>query len=261
MATFSRTQYGELTAARKGFVVDAEAQSMLNAAMAMAKAAAAKKKIPAAFDNMTWERINSRIGNKRVGDALHHEIYDISEDGKHVLLCCRAVEGNKYGIKTVSKQYFILHKHGTGVRVEEASKAIAAKAAKQAGDGIGLALDILSGKAKLDSSLEIRTGFKVVTRNEAGELVSVWDGSGWPIGKRRGEKATDSHDGGFYYYRTAEEALAAAKTKTIFQPDMHDQELVMLEVEASGNEYRLADGKLCVTFLKPLAIVNENINA
>ncbi|MDN0082393.1 hypothetical protein QU487_06450 [Crenobacter sp. SG2305] len=253
MTAFTRTPFGELVGQNE------QVRAILSQAKALASQAAAKRKIPTAHDGMQWERINSRIGNKKIGSALHHEIYDLSADGRHVLLCCRSVEGSKYGIKTTSKQYFILHKHGTGVRVEEANKNIAAKAAKQAGDGIGLALDILAGKAKLTSNAEIRKGFKIVTRDDMGNLVSVWDGSAWPIGKRRGEKATDTHDGGFYYYRTVEQAIEAARCKGVFQPAMHEQLLVLLEVEASGTEYSLSDGKLCTTYLKPLAVVAEPI--
>lgn len=248
----ARNEYGALIAHNE------EVRAQVAEARDMAAEAASKKKIPASFDSMTWERINSRIGNKRIGEALHHEVYDITPDGKKALVCCRFVEGTKYGIKTTSKQYFIVARHGKGLRITEANKAIAAKAAKQSGDGLGLAIDILEGRAKLATGLsETRRGFKAVTRDEAGNLVSVWDGSPWALGKTRTECATDSHEGGFYYYATLNECKKAAETKRIFGDARDHDALVFVEVEVSGREYVFCEGKRCVTRMRPIRVVEE----
>lgn len=253
---FFRSQYGELLT--NPTQCSKAARDLLDTARELVRMATSKGKIPAAFDGMSWEKISSRIGYKKTGDAAHHEIYDISPDGKHVLVCYRAVEGTKYGVKTTHKEYFIVHKYGTGTRVEQANKATAAKLAKASGDGLGLAIDILTGKAKPTLlKAQIRYGFKLVKRNEAGELVSVWDDSPWTLGVQRGERATSNHTGGFYYYRTAEEALEAASKNEVFGPMVEHSGLVLLAVESSGNEYRFNSGKLCCTYLKPTSIVNE----
>ena len=253
---FFRAQYGELLT--NPTQCSKAARDLLDTARELVRMATSKGKIPAAFDGMSWEKISSRIGYKKTGDAAHHEIYDISPDGKHVLVCYRAVEGTKYGVKTTHKEYFIVHKYGTGTRVEQANKATAAKLAKASGDGLGLAIDILTGKAKPTLlKAQIRYGFKLVKRNEAGELVSVWDDSPWTLGVQRGERATSNHTGGFYYYRTAEEALEAASKNEVFGPMVEHSGLVLLAVESSGNEYRFNSGKLCCTYLKPTSIVNE----
>lgn len=253
---FFRSQYGELlTIPTK---CSQAARDLLDSARALVRMAASKSKIPAAYDGMSWEKISSRIGYKKTGDALHHEIYDISPDGKHVLVCCRSVEGTKHGIKTTHKEYYIVHKYGAGTRVEQANKATAAKLAKASGDGLGLAIDILIGKAKPTLlKATIRYGFKLVKRNEAGELVSVWDDSPWTLGVERGERATSNHTGGFYYYRTAEEALEAAKNSDVFGPLFNHSGLVLLAVESRGSEYRFNSGKLCCTYLKPTSIEQE----
>lgn len=233
---------------------------LIDTARAMAAEAASKGKIPVAFDGMTWERISSRVGNKRIGDALRHEVYDLTPDGRKALVCARAVEGTRYGIKTISKTYFLIARHGRGLRVAEASKAIAAKAAKQCGDGLGLAIDILEGRARLSAPFSAwRQGFKAVTRDQDGDLVSVWDGSRWDIGKTRSESATDSHEGGFYYYGTLDECRVAAERKEVFGDAREHDGLVFIEVEVSGREFVFADGKRCVTRVRPLRVIEEGL--
>lgn len=253
---FFRSQYGELLP--HPVHASQAARDLMAAAQKLVSMAASKGKIPASFDAMSWEKISARIGYKKTGDAMHHEIYDITQDAKHVLVCCRSVEGTKYGIKTTHKDYYIIHKYGTGTRVEQANKATSAKLAKASGDGLGLAIDILTGKAKPTLlKAPVRYGFKLVKRNEAGELVSVWDDSPWTIGVQRGERATSNHTGGFYYYRTAEEALEAASKNEVFGSLHSHSGLVLVAVESSGNEYRFNGGKLCCTYLKPTHIEKE----
>ena len=257
MSTNHRDEYGALWANHQDPL-----RPRLDAARAMAAEAAAKGRMPAAFDTMTWERISARYGNKKVGEALHHEIYDISADCKKILVCARSVEGTKYGIKTTGKQYFIVARHGRGLRVIEANKSISAKAAKQAGDGLGLAIDILEGRAKLSSPFsDWRRGYKAITRDEAGRLVSVWDGSFWDLGKLRTERASNDHEGGFYYYATLEECRAAAERNDIFGEFRKHDRLVFVEVEVSGREYQLGYGKRCVTHMRPLRVVEESAAA
>lgn len=245
-----RDQYGALCVSTQS-----PAYSIIKAALALATEAAGKGRIPPAVDNMSWQRINSRIGNKRIGSATHHEVYDVSEDGRRALICCRSVEGDKYGIKTTGKDYFIVSRHGKGVRVTVANKAICAKASKQAGSELGLALAIVEGKARLSVGLsEKRHGYKLVTTDDNGSPVSVWDGSPWTLGKARTESATDDHTGGFYYYRTLEQCLAAAAKNATFGPARSHRRLVAIEVEASGNEYTFGD-KLCATRIRPIQII------
>lgn len=105
----------------------------------MVKAAAAKGKLPYAYNSLDWEKVSCRIGRKLIGTAASHEIYDIAPNGNKVLVCVREIEGTRYGVATTSKTYFIVGKCGTGYRVTEANKARAAKLAKAAvklGDAI-----------------------------------------------------------------------------------------------------------------------------
>ena len=251
--SIQRNEYGALWSPEHD-----PAAELIRGARAMCGEAAQKGRIPAEFDTMTWERISSKYGNKRIGEAVHHEVYDLGSDGRKVLVCVRAVEGTKYGIKTTSKTYYLIARHGRGLRVAEANKAIAAKAAKQAGDGLGLAIDILEGRAKLAApSAEWRRGFKAVTRDDQGCLVSAWDGSSWDLGKLRTERATENHEGGFYYYATLAECRRAAERNDIFGEHRSHDRLVFVEVEVSGREYHFGTGKRCVTHMRPLRVVEE----
>lgn len=102
--------------------------SLIRDARSLAAQAAQKNKIPESYEDLDWD---SRY-KKRLGDALHHEVLDVTPDGKKALICCRAVEGTRYGIKTTQKRYYIVARHGTGVRVLPASLAVSAKYAKTA---------------------------------------------------------------------------------------------------------------------------------
>jgi len=58
-----------------------------------------------------------------------------------------------------------------------------------------------------------------------------------------------------YYYRTIEEVIAAAVNSDIFGPAREHKNLFIARVEAAGVEHELANGKLCVTKIKPIEIV------
>lgn len=236
-----RNTYGEIT---RGDVL----------AAAHALVAQAGSKIPASFDNMSWGTSGKERGH-RIGEACHHEIYDINASGTQALVCVRDVEGTRYGVKTCSKEYFVIARHGRGVRVLPANKAVAAKAAKAAGETLGSAIQVALGKAKLAvKAAEVRTGYKLLVRTETG-FVSAWDGSTWEIGQARTEAATDDHTGGFYYYADLDQCLAAAAVNEVFGTHASSHKLAVVEVEASGRHYAHASAsgtKLCATRVKPV---------
>jgi hypothetical protein len=204
---------------------------------------------------MEWGRRGRERGH-RIGDARHHEIYDVSPNGHRALICVREVEGTKYGVRTVSKDYYVLARHGRGVRVIPAKKAVAAKAAKAA-KALGGAIEVALGRAKLAvPAAEVRTGYKLLVRTNApGVYQSAWDESEWVIGRSRIERATDDHTGGYYYYADLDEALAAAATNDVFGGARDHDRLAVVEVEASGAHYAHAatvGTKLCATKVRPV---------
>jgi len=238
-----RTQYGEL-------------KSTPQWALDLAQRAANKGKIPAAYDWMSWERISSRVGSKLVGTAAHHEIYDISPDCSKTLVCVRHTEGTRYGIKTTSKEYFVVTRHGAhGTKVSPVSKAIAAKAAKLAtrpGDAIKY---VIAGKLPPEAP---RTGYKLLVRTANG-YESAWDNSPWQLGKPRIEAATPNHRGGLYSYADINQAIDAASRNDVFGTARDHSRLAIVQCEVYGAQYSHDGGKLCATKIRLLADVASTL--
>ena len=246
--SLTRNNYGELL---PNSTTTTEHRALIAGAWQVIKKAATAKRISAAYDNLERDR-----KGRWSGSACHHEIYDTTPTGSKVLLCVRETEGSKYGVATISKTYYLLTRHGKGVKVAEANKAVAAKAAKAAGNVIGYAIEVIEGKSRLKmKSPEKRQGYKALTLDADGAPISVWDDSPWTLGKTRTEKATDDHTGGFYYYRTLDEVLASAHSGEIFGTCREHHNLVIARVEAWGNEIVHYGGKRCVTHIKPLEII------
>jgi hypothetical protein len=245
-STLVRDDYGALFTSPQSSTEDCAAY---RSAEALVKKAALSKKIPRAYDIVDWDR-----KGRASGSALHHEIYDFNPSA--VLVCCRATEGNKYGVRTTDKTYFLVSRQGRGVRVAEAKKSLAAKAAKAAGTALGAAIAVVRGKAIYTAPANrVRTGYKLVERSDTGGLISVWDKSDWTLGKTRTEAATEDHNGGFYYYATLEEAINAASANETFGKARQHNRLVVIEVEASGKHFEHGGKhgiKLCASRIKPV---------
>ena len=255
--TLTRDNYGSLH--QSASTSDADRIAYL-AALSLVLQAQKSGKIPAAFDDMEWGRSGRERGHK-IGEARHHEIYDFTAAA--VLVCARSVEGTRYGQKTTLKEYFLVSRQGRGVRVVEANKALAPKAAKAAGPVLGAAIAIVLGKSIYRAPAnKIRTGYKMVVRDESGELISAWDKSAWPLGKTRIEAATEDHRGGFYYYASIDEAINAAANNETFGDARQHRRLVVVEVEASGRHfghYGEHGTKLCATRITPIREVAMTI--
>ena len=238
--------------------------TIVTVALDLAQQAAERGKIPAKYNNLDWGTRGWERG-KLIGYARHHDVYDVTPDGRRALICVREVEGTKYGVRTISKTYYIVSRHGAGIRVVEANKAIAARAAKAAGTALGKAIDVCLGKTPLRQPHTVRTGYKLVARtDQPGVYASVWDGSTWELGKPRVQAATDDHTGGYYYYATLDECLAAAQASAVFGRYRDHDHLAVIEVEASGRHYAHATDygiKLCATRVRPVREVGSTVAA
>ena len=250
---FKRDDYGEIvfSAFKKdnseNYLRDLQAE-----ACRLVADAAKKKKIPRSFNLI--ER-DSKKGTFD-GSATAHGIYDVSEDGRHCLVCVRDSEGSKYGVRTTSKTYFLISAHGkTGVKVRPASKAKAAKAAKQAikpGDAIAVCL----GKKKLKSALSQKKifGYKIV-KNYGEDYISVYDEDKfWILGEKSVEKATSNHTGGYYVFDSAERAVNVWKENSVFYDTLirENDKFSLLECECHGRRFRHDNEKICITSVKPV---------
>lgn len=205
--------------------------------------------IPAAYDDTRYTRVNSRIGNKRIGYAVRVEV--IEQRPGAALVMVRYVEGTRYGMSTTAREYYIVARWGrrNGIHVRKAPITRTARLVNR-----GCALEVLlDGDRPPVEPVSVRSGYKVVV-DAGGTYRSLYDDSEWAVGRCRVEAATDDHCGGYYYYRTLAEALAAAGTRALPAPDSTGR-LAIMSVEASGREYRHHGGKLCTTRLRPTAVV------
>lgn len=242
MINYTRDCYGQVRAAKADFIIWKDAWELINQAEK-------KKKIATSYDNLSWDR-----KGRSSGGAVHHEIYDIHPDPLRVLLCVRQTEGSKYGVKTTSKNYYIIKKHGKGVIVTDANKHIAAKSAKQAGCELGCAINILEGNGKLKSTQKPRLilpeyGYKKLAVLNDGRMYSVYDGSEYYMGKTRTEQAMKDHNGGLYCYLTLEEAKAAKfpDSSKFFHADK-----IIVKCKVGGNYVQYDAGKIAVSELTPV---------
>ena len=199
------------------------------AAMALINAAEKKAVIPAAYDDIAFDR------KKRAdGTALHHELFDFSRNAS--IICIRRTEGTRYGVKTLSKTYVLIESYRRKITAREISIPVA-KYAKMSILHYGDIIAIAQGKKKiklLSAIHQVRRGYKAVRVADDGTLVSVWDGSPWVLGKTRVEAARDEHDSGLYYYQSLHAMLAAVAENDIFGAGKPHNRLAILEVEATG---------------------------
>jgi hypothetical protein len=250
--TLTRDTYGSLFSNFQSSPSDKE---LMASAHRLAALADGLKLIDRAFDDMSWEKC--RGSQKKIGWACHHEIYDVSPDGKTAIVCARDVEGTKYGQKTVSKTYFLVKKHYSKCRVKVADKALVAKFAKISTE-VGSVIKSLAKGVKYSAPAnKKRIGYKLVRHDGAGNFTSAWDNSAWVIGKTRTEKASDNHSSGLYCYLTQAEALDAAANNDVFGEAREHHDLILLECEISGRIESIGSSKKCVSRIKPLRVVQK----
>jgi len=237
---YNRNAYGELTTSNREFEIWQDAQKMIGLAER-------KRKIPYATDSISFDR-----KGRADGWATHHEIYDIHPDPLRVLVCVRETEGNKYGVKTVSKTYYLIKKHGKGVVVKPANKAIAAKAAKTADCELGCAINVVEGRKKLSVPRACPDGiaYKLLAVGNDGRLYSVYDGSPWLMSQERKDRAMRNHNGGLYVYEDAAHAASAP-----FPDDsvLADAQKVIVKCHVAGNYCRYGR-KLAFSRVTPINI-------
>jgi len=236
MANYKRDSYGQLSPTNYNFELWKSAQEVI---FNHAK----KGRIEKAIDTIEFDR------KKRAsGYAVHHEIYDILPSPFKVLLCVRETEGTRYGVRTVSKKYFII----TKTKVIETNKAIAAKAAKQAGCELGCSFPVLEGKKPLAVNRACPEGIaykKVAVCQETGELISIYDGSSWALGIERHDKAMQNHNGGLYVFELASEAER-------YTLEREGHEHVIVKCLVSGNYCRYGR-KLAFSNVTPVEIIKD----
>jgi hypothetical protein len=218
----------------------------------LASLAGRLKLIYSSYDDMEWSK-----KGKKIGYACHHDIYDISKDGKEIIVCARQVEGTKYGQKTISKTYYRVKKHYSKCVVSSTEKSLVAKLAKISTE-VGSVIRSLDKGVTYKAPANIkRIGYKLVRQTETGELESVWDQSPWTLGKTRVEKSSGDFSSGLYCYLTKDDALRAAANNSVFGEARSHHDLVLIECEISGKTESVTITKKCVSRIKPLRILQK----
>lgn len=108
-----------------------------------------------------------------------------------------------------------------------------------------------------------------------GKLVSLYDGkTEYQVGKRLGEAVNaattnhynrdgllmaDTHNGGYYSHPTAEQVLRLWDAGNLVPDECREtaKRLALLQCEISGKIVAYNNGKLCSTYIKPMAVVSE----
>lgn len=200
------------------------------------------------------------IDRKHRGSARNYDLYDFAPGV--ALVQKRETTCTKYG-NSPQKSYLLLRRNGAGkITVVEmaAAKARIAKLAKSDLPFGGVIAAITGKKPALikTATNTVRSGYKIVANN-SGTLISVWDGSAWPVGQWRIERATDNHSGGYYYYDTEQEAINAANKNEVFGDSGRDtgKKLVLARVEIRGRSHAHATKKRCATYLRIVEVLRE----
>ena len=64
--------------------------TLVTVALELAQQAAARGKIPAERNSLDWGK-RGRERGKLIGYARHHDVYDVTPDGRRALICVREV--------------------------------------------------------------------------------------------------------------------------------------------------------------------------
>ena len=94
--------------------------------------------------------------------------------------------------------------------------------------------------------------FKQVAQDVDGALRSIYDGTEYELGKTKREAAKPDHGGGFYVYRSPEEAQAADFPRG---SRFKDLPRVILKVQTWGKNHVYGNNKESWSYCKPLTVV------
>jgi hypothetical protein len=224
-----------------------QTEQIADARALLAKACALAGGLPKAYSAFT----------KREFECVNHDVYD-------VLLSRGKVRGLVVQVRAywrllkkprtrLTKSYFLVTAVRNKVSVEELENATCTKRAKNThklGELAGHYLGVKTVKCFSPTAL-VSTAYKVLAKTEDARLVSAYDGSEYPMGQWRHEKARPQHAGGYYCY--LERALAVSSTTkgTTFHASVSQgKSLVLCTVEISGTKVVYDSGKVAVSQIR-----------
>ncbi len=197
--------------------------------------------------------------DRREMECLNHDVYDVLlERGRIRALVIQERTFWKHLRKTrsrVTKRYVMLTRERRSLRAEELDTATCAKRAKNT-SALGELVRHYTGAKQLrcvTPRVTVEDAYKVLARDAGGTLRSVFDGAEYRIGVWRSEAVAPDHGGGYYFYRSEEDAVAGSETNTTFAAGLTEGlELVLCEVEVTGRTVEYGHGKHAASRLRVL---------
>ena len=190
----------------------------------------------------------------RRGEAMNYDFYDCTATGSAAIIQQRWAKVTKYGT-SCTKNYYLLRRQGRGVVAEDydVHKTRIVKLAKAA-TAWG---EVIKTLKAWDWQAKGWAAYKIVELRSDGTLWSVFDGKfKWTLGKCRIESATGNHSGGYYCYKSAEEAERQLLENKVFNSAWMDgKNLALVECVAAGQVFQHANEKLCVSVLMPKRVL------
>lgn len=201
------------------------------------------------------------VDRKHRGSALNYDLYD-AKDGI-ALYQSRYTVCTKYG-NSPTKDYVLLRRKGRGVELEWLGGSEKARVVKlsRIATTLGEVINTLTGVAKRplkpEVGREVRTAYKVVEARD-GSYYSVYEpGLEWALGKTRIEASTPNHTGGYYVFPDSATALRVQARNEVFNDTwQRGKKLALLECEVAGKVHEYDNGKLCVSRVKPVRVVQH----
>lgn len=201
------------------------------------------------------------VDRKHRGAALNYDLYD-AKDGV-ALFQRRYTVCTKYG-NSPSKDYCLLRRKGRGVELEWLGGSEKARVVKlsRVATTLGEVINTLTGVAKrplkAKVARQVRMAYKIVESRD-GTYYSVYEPDlEWALGKTRIEASTPNHTGGYYVFADRATALHVLARNEVFSDAwQRGKRLALLECEVAGKVHEHDNGKLCVSRVKPVQLVQH----
>jgi hypothetical protein len=203
--------------------------------------------------------------DKRTLETLNHDVFDVQLDGlstvKAIIVQVRRFSRNlRKGYTRLSKEYVMVTREGSRLAATKLDSGTCVKRAKTA-KALGQLVAHYCGGPTLrckTPAVETADGYKILAIAADGTLRSVYDGSQYRLNTWRSQKAKDNHGGGFYFYRTEEEALEGMRCNATFAPALTaGKELALCWVEVSGRTVSYGSGKQAASRLRVIEVLQK----
>lgn len=240
-----RSTYGEIVKTRVFPALPRPDDDGFRAAWDLISLAASSGVVPPAYDSILFDH-----KGRADGDARHQELYDFAPDT--AVVCLRETEGTRYGVKTLSKKYFLVSLDGGQISAIETAEPVA-KLAKS-GAPFGAIIARIRGEAGAASlSIPPGIGFKLLALVD-GKMCSIFTGEEYRMGEEKRQWAQNDHRGGFYFYSTPAEAQKCGfpeESKHLNAPR------ILVKCEVAGKEIRYPGGKRARTSIRPINVIMQ----